>query len=95
MIFLDRQCPFCHGEGCAECHGTGMIGSVSGVDVPIPQPEPDGFAENMRAWRLEHGRTFRQLSAETGILPSVLSGIENGRREPTEEQRKKIEELIK
>ena len=95
MIFIDRQCPTCHGEGCTDCHGTGMIGSVSGVDVHTPQPEPDSFAERMRAWRLKNGRTFRELSAETGILPGTLSEIENSRREPTEEQRKKIEELMR
>ena len=88
MIFIDRQCPFCHGEGCAECHGTGMIGSVSGVDVPMPQPEPDSFGERMRAWRLEHGRTFRELSADTGILPSVFPGLRtaSGCRQKKKEQ---------
>ena len=95
MIFIDRQCPFCHGEGCAECHGTGMIGSVSGVDVPMPQPEPDSFGERMRAWRLEHGRTFRELSADTGILPSVISRIEDGKRMPTEEERARLEKFIR
>ena len=95
MIFIDRQCPTCHGEGCTDCHGTGMIGSVSDMHIHTPQPEPDSFAENLRAWRLERGRTFRELSAETGILPSVLSGIEDGRRDPTEEQRKKIENLMR
>ena len=95
MIFLDQRCPTCHGHGCPECHGTGMIGSMSGVDVHTPQPEPDSFAENLRAWRLAHGRTFRELSTQTGILPSVLSGIEDGRRDPTEEQRKKIEEVMR
>lgn len=95
MIFLDRQCPFCHGEGCAECHDTGMIGSVSVVHVHTPHPEPNSFAERMRAWRLKNGRTFRELRAETGILPGTLSEIENSRREPTEEQRKKIEELMR
>lgn len=95
MIFLDRQCPVCHSEGCTECHDTGMIGSVNDVHVSTPRPEPDDFAEGMRAWRLEHGRTYRELSAATGILPSVLSGIEDGRRAPTEEQRKKIENLMR
>lgn len=94
MIFLDRQCPACHGDGCAECHGTGMVSSMGDVHVPTPHPEPNSFAERLRAWRLEHGRTFRELSAETGILPSVLSEIEDGRREPTEEQRRKIEEVM-
>lgn len=93
MIFLDRQCPACDGNGCYQCHGTGMVGSVS--DMPMSRPEPNSFAENLRAWRLERGRTFRELSAETGILPSVLSGVEDGRRMPTEEQRKKIEEFMR
>ena len=95
MIFLDCQCPTCHGEGCTDCHGTGMSGSVSSVDVHTQQPEPDSFAERMRAWRLAHGRTFRELSAETGILPGTLSEIENGRREPTLNQIIKLEELMK
>ena len=95
MIFIDRQCPTCHGEGCTDCHETGMIGRVSGVDVHTPQPEPDSFAERMRAWRLKNGRTFRELSAETGILPSVLSGIEDGRRMPTEEERAQLEDLMR
>ena len=95
MIYIDCQCHACHGKGCKQCHCTGMIGSVSGVDVHTPQPEPNSFAERMRAWRLAHGRTFRELSAETGVLPGTLSEIENGRREPTEEQRKKIEEIMR
>ena len=96
MIFIDRQCPACHGSGCDECHGTGMIGSVSGVDVvPPPPPKPQSFAGVLRVWRLKNGRTFREVSTETGILPGTLSEIENGRRELSEEQRKKIEELIR
>ena len=33
MIFIDRQCPSCHGNGCTKCHGTGMIGSANDVHV--------------------------------------------------------------
>lgn len=95
MIFLDRQCHACHGNGCDQCHGTGMIGSVSGVDVHTLRPEPNSFGEHMRAWRLEHGRTFRELSADTGILPSVLSRIEDGKRMPTEEERARLEKFIR
>lgn len=93
MIFIDRRCPSCHGHGCAQCHGTGMIGSVALCACAHAAAEPDSFAECMRAWRLAHGRTFRELSAKTGILPGTLSEIENGRRDPTDEQRKKIENL--
>lgn len=94
LVFIDHQCPACRGKGCEMCSGTGSIGgSIDIPDIPIPKPTP--FGRRLRAWRLEHGRTFRELSAETGILPSVLSGIEDGRRMPTEEQRKKIEEFMR
>ena len=95
MIFIDRQFPARHGTGCTTCHGPGMIGSVNDVHVSTPRPDPDDFAESMRAWRLEHGRTLRELSTETGILPGTLSEIENGRIEPTEEQRKIIEDVMR
>jgi len=62
-------------------------------DFPVPPPMPFGL--QLRAWRLEHEYTFRQLSQLVGILPGTLSEIEIGRREPTEEQRKKIEEIIR
>ena len=95
MIFLDRQCPTCNGEGCERCHGTGMVGGVSDVHVTTPQQEPNSFSERMRTWRLEHGRTFRELSIETGILPSVISEIENGRREATQDERLRLEDCMK
>lgn len=95
MIFLDRQCPACHGHGCAKCHAANHPRTVALCACAHAAAEPDSFAECMRAWRLAHGRTFRELSAETGILPGTLSEIENGRRDPTEEQRKKIEEFMR
>ena len=94
MIFIDSQCPTCHGEGCDQCHGTGMVGSVSGVYVSPPPPNPESFAGVLRIWRLKNGRTFRELSFETGILPSSISEIENGLRYPTEEQKSKLEEIM-
>lgn len=100
LILFDEECPSCRGRGhirgraCPVCHGTGSIGGPMHIpDIPVPEPTP--FGRRLRAWRLEHGRTFRELSAEIGILPGTLSEIENGRREPTEEQRKKIEELMR
>ena len=65
------------------------------TDSPTPKWEPTPFGRRLRAWRLEHGRTFRELCAETGIKPSVLSGIEDGRRMPTEEERAQLEELMR
>ena len=113
MIFIDRQCPACHGHGCAQCHGTGMIGCVNMKDMPLWRHKEGKirhahkmrgcltpidiitFGFYLRCWRLDRGYTLRELSAKTGILPGTLSEIENGRREPTEEQRKKIEEFMR
>ena len=94
LVFIGYQCPACRGKGCERCSGTGSIGGS--IDIPdIPVLEPTPFGRRLRAWRLEHGRTFRELSAETGILPGTLSEIEIGRKEPTEEQRIILEELIR
>lgn len=94
LVFIGYQCPACRGKGCKRCSGTGSIGGS--IDIPdIPVPEPTPFGRRLRAWRLEHGRTFRELCAEAGILPGTLSEIENGRREPTLNQIIKLEELMK
>lgn len=94
LVFIGYQCPACRGKGCKRCSGTGSIGGS--IDIPdIPVPEPTPFGRRLRAWRLEHEHTFRQLSQLVGILPGTLSEIENGRREPTLEQIIKLEELMK
>ena len=95
MIFVDRQCPTCHGNGCEQCRGTGSVGTCDESNRNVPTPIPTEFGIAMRAWRLEHGMTFRELGAETGILPSVLSEIENGMREPTDEQRRTLKEIMR
>lgn len=111
MIFVDRQCPTCHGNGCEQCHGTGIIGCVNSIplwkhkDVKIRYAhkrkggvtplEIISFGFTLRCWRLDRGYTFRELGAKTGILPSVLSEIENGMREPTDEQRRTLEEIMR
>lgn len=95
MIFVDRQCPACHGKGCKLCHGTGIISSFTeGVYMSKPHVENCGFADRLRAWRLYKGLTHRELAVKLGLSPGTLSEIENGRREPTEEQREKIEEVM-
>lgn len=94
LVFIDHRCPACRGKGCEMCSGTGSIGgSIDIPDIPVPGPTPTPLGRRLRAWRLEHGRTFRELSLETGIKPSELAGIENGRK-PLEEQRIILEELI-
>ena len=113
MIFIDRQCPTCNGNGCEQCHGTGMIGDVNMKDVPLWKHKEGKiryahkkrgcltpldiitFGFPLKCWRIDRGYTFRELGAKTGIPPSVLSEIEIGRREPTEEQRRVLEEIMR
>lgn len=101
MIFSDRLCTSCHGEGCELCHGTGIIGNTETEQMKPEElmeflfPSPTEFGIYLREWRLSNGKTFRELSAETGITPGTLSEIEIGRREPTEGQRKIIEAIIR
>lgn len=95
MIFVDRQWPTCHGNGCDQCHETGSVGTCEESNRNVSTPVPTAFGDALRSWRLKHRMTFREMSAETGILPSVLSEIEIGRREPTEEQRRVLEEVMR
>ena len=95
MIFIDRQCSACNGNGCEQCQGTGTVGSCEEPGQSVPTPIPTEFGDGLRAWRLEHGKTFHELGAETDIPPSVLSEIEIGRREPTPEQRRVLEEIMR
>jgi DNA-binding XRE family transcriptional regulator len=39
-----------------------------------PHVEPD----SLRAWRLEHGVTVRELAQRTGLSPSMISAVERG-----------------
>lgn len=75
-----------HKEGKIR-HGHKKRGCLTPIDIIT-------FGFSLRCWRLDRGFTFSELSAKTGILPGTLSEIENGRREPTEEQRRILEELI-
>ena len=100
MILIDCACPKCRGRGyvknkaCENCRGTGSVGGT--IDMPGYQlPTPTPFGIKLREWRLAMGYTFRLLSQNVGIKPGVLSEIENGRREPTEEERARLEEFMR
>ena len=95
MIFVDRQCPTCHGNGCEQCRGTGSVGTCDESNRNVPTPVQTEFGAALTAWRLIHNITFRDLSQLVGIPPGTLSEIESGRREPTEEQRRKIKEVMR
>ncbi|ALE06750.1 XRE family transcriptional regulator [Arthrobacter sp. ERGS1:01] len=54
----------------------------------MPQPAPEDnvlrdVGPRLRTLRLERGLTLDELSEQTGISPSTISRLENGKRNPT------------
>lgn len=43
--------------------------------LAAPQAEPG----SLRAWRLEHGLSVREVARRTGIPPTTISAVERGR----------------
>lgn len=59
IVFVDRKCEACNGEGCEACDGTGSVGSVEERDVP--EVHPDGVSKALEKERLARGLSFRDL----------------------------------
>lgn len=94
MIFIDRKCHHCNGDGCLYCNGTGTTGDV----IPshdLSLPEPTDFGIKLKKWRLLSGVTLREFCAKTGILPSRLSDIETGIVHATEEEIGKLNDVMR
>ena len=56
------------GEVCHHCHGTGT------------EPDLRRLGATVRAARLRHGWTLRQLAKQARATPAYLSDLERGRR---------------
>jgi len=63
------------------------------INYIIPTPTP--FGNLLREWRLHNNMTFSDLSRLVGLSPGTLSEIEIGRREPTDEQRNLLQDIMK
>ena len=94
FIFIDERCPDCNGDGCEKCRGTGIVGHMEHSDKMIAGRHTE-FGERIRQWRLGNRLTFFEMGLLVGVLPGQLSEIENGRRKPSEQQRRAIEDLIR
>lgn len=94
MIFLDYIHEACNGEGCEECHGSGMVGEIiSSSEAPVVAKQRLDllpFALDMQAARREPRITLRELSTATGIQASRLSEIEHAQLEPTVKEKIRI-----
>ncbi len=94
MIFIDRKCPHCNGEGCPCCNGTGTTGEVTPLH-DLSLPEPTDFGIKLKKWRLFSGATLRELGTKTDILPSRLSDIETGIAHATGEEMGKLNDVMR
>ncbi len=90
LVFVDRECPICGGQGCDHCEGSGIHGEC--VERPdIRLPEPSRWARELRAWRLAAKLTLMELSVLTGLGVVVLSELENGLRDATDAEKKVLD----
>ena len=90
-----ESCPFIE-KPCGDITPYDWIAWMNGEQITnsiIPKPTP--FGNRLREWRLRNNMTFSELSRLVGLSPGTLSEIEIGRREPTDEQRKLIQDIIK
>lgn len=90
LVFVDRECSVCAGEGCDHCQGTGVQGQcVEMPDIRLPEPSP--WARSLRKWRRAAGLTWKNLGEMAGIRVARLSELENGLREPTDAEKKVLD----
>lgn len=90
LVFVDGECSVCGGEGCDHCEGTGIRGEcVEMPDIRLPEPSP--WAQELRAWRLDAGLTWKELGEMTGIRAARLSELENGFQAPTDTEKKVLD----
>ena len=81
-----ESCPFIE-KPCGDITPYDWIAWMNGEQITnsiIPKPTP-----------LRNNMTFSELSRLVGLSPGTLSEIEIGRREPTDEQRNLLQDIIK
>lgn len=76
IVFVDRKCPACNGEGCEACDGTGIVGSVE--EREVPEVHPDGVAKALEKERLARGLNFRDLGCNLVVSTPRASQLCRG-----------------
>lgn len=85
LVFVDGECSVCGGEGCDHCEGTGIRGEcVEMPDIRLPEPSP--WAQELRAWRLDAGLTWKELGEMTGTGADEIAKLqaEDMTKKPTD-----------
>lgn len=76
IVFVDRKCPACNGEGCEACDGTGYVGSVE--EREVPELHPDGVSRALDAWRIAKRVGFREIGERLGVSVARASELCRG-----------------
>lgn len=76
IVFVDRKCPACGGDGCEACDGTGIVGSIEEREPVIFHP--DGVSKALDAWRTANRVGFRELGERLGVSVARASELCRG-----------------
>lgn len=76
IVFIDRKCEACNGEGCEACEGTGSVGSVEEREPIVFHP--DGVSKALDAWRIANRVGFRELGERLGVSVARASELCRG-----------------
>lgn len=76
IVFVDRKCPACSGEGCEACEGTGSVGSIEERDAL--ESKPDYLSKALCNWREKYGIGFKELGEDLGVSVARASELCRG-----------------
>ena len=93
IVFVDRKCPACNGEGCEACDGTGSVGGIE--EREVPELHPDGVSRALDAWRIAKCIGFRELGERLGVSVARASELCRGAgAEMNDQERFSIAQLL-
>ena len=93
IVFVDRKCPACNGEGCEACDGIEAVGSIE--EREVPELRPDGVSKALDAWRIAKCIGFRELGERLGVSVARASELCRGAgAEMSDQERFYIAQLL-
>lgn len=76
IVFIDRKCPACGGEGCEACDGTGIVGSIE--EREVQEAKPDFMAKALCNWREKYGIGLKEIGEDLGVSVARASELCRG-----------------
>lgn len=93
IVFIDRRCEACNGEGCEACDGTGIVGSIE--EREVQKVHPDGVSRALDDWRIAKCIGFRGLGERLGVSVARASELCRGAgAEMSDQERFSIAQLL-